>query len=61
MPRGKTFTAEQIIGKVREPEFGLAQGKTVPEAAPKPWRDGADLSTAESGSPVGCEWTSQSG
>jgi hypothetical protein len=49
MPRGKTFTAEQIIGKVREPEFGLAQGKTVPEAAPKPWRDGADLLPLKAG------------
>jgi hypothetical protein len=33
MPRGKKFTAEQIIGKLREAEVGLAQGKTVPEAA----------------------------
>ena len=31
MPRGKKFTAEQIIGKLREAEVGLAQGKTVPE------------------------------
>ena len=30
MPRGKTFTAEQIIGKLREAEVGLAQGKTAP-------------------------------
>jgi hypothetical protein len=30
MPRGKTFTAEQIIGKPREADVGLAQGKTVP-------------------------------
>ena len=30
MPRGKKFTAEQIIGKLREAEVGLAQGKTVP-------------------------------
>ncbi len=29
-PRGKRFTAEQIIGKLREAEVGLAQGKTVP-------------------------------
>ena len=28
MPRGKKFTAEQIIGKLRAAE--LAQGKTVP-------------------------------
>jgi putative transposase len=31
MPRGKKFTAEQIIGKLREAEVGLAQGKTLPE------------------------------
>ena len=30
MPRGKKFTAEQIIGRLREAEVGLAQGKTVP-------------------------------
>jgi len=30
MPRGKKFTAEQIIEKLREAEVGLAQGKTVP-------------------------------
>ena len=35
MPRGKKFTAEQIIGKLREAEVGLAQGKTVPEVARK--------------------------
>ncbi|MFM1902752.1 MAG: hypothetical protein RLZZ440_652 [Planctomycetota bacterium] len=29
MPRGKKFTAEQIRGKLREAEVGLAQGKTV--------------------------------
>ena len=34
-PRGKTFTAEQIIGKLREAEVGLAQGKTVPEVVRK--------------------------
>ena len=31
MPRGKKFTAEQIIEKLREAEVGLAQGKTVTE------------------------------
>ena len=31
MPRRKKFTAKQIIGKLREAEVGLAQGKTVPE------------------------------
>ena len=33
MPRGKKFTAEQIIGKLREAEAGLAQGKAVPEGS----------------------------
>jgi hypothetical protein len=31
MPRGKKFTAEQIIAKLRESKVGLGQGKTVPE------------------------------
>jgi len=35
MPRGKKFTAEQIIGKLRKAEVGFAQGKTVPEAVRK--------------------------
>ena len=35
MPRGKKFTAEQIIGKLREAEVGLAQGKTIPEVVRK--------------------------
>ena len=35
MPRGKKFTAEQIIGKLREAEVWLAQGKTVPEVVRK--------------------------
>jgi putative transposase len=35
MPRGKKFTAEQIIGKLRAAEVGLAQGKTVPEVVRK--------------------------
>ena len=35
MPRGKKFTAEQIIRKLREAEVGLAQGKTVPEVVRK--------------------------
>jgi putative transposase len=35
MPRGKKFTAEQIIGKLREAEVGVAQGKTVPEVVRK--------------------------
>ena len=35
MPRGKKFTAEQIIGKLRESEVELARGKTVPEVVRK--------------------------
>ena len=35
MPRGKKFTAEQIIGKLREAEVELARGKTVPEVVRK--------------------------
>ena len=35
MPRGKNLTAEQFIGKLREAEVGLAQGKTVPEVVRK--------------------------
>ena len=35
MPRGKKFTAEQIIGKLREAEVGMAQGKTVSEVVRK--------------------------
>ena len=31
MPRGKKFTAEQIIGKLREAEVESARGKTVPD------------------------------
>ena len=30
MPRGKKVTAEQIIGKLREAEVGLAQGIRCP-------------------------------
>jgi len=33
MPREKKFTAEQIIGSLREAEVHLAEGKTVAEAA----------------------------
>jgi hypothetical protein len=35
MPRGKKFTAEEIIGKLREAEVALAQAKTVPEVVRK--------------------------
>ena len=35
MPRGKKFTAEQIIGKLRKAETGLVQGKAVPEVVRK--------------------------
>ena len=35
MPRGKKFTAEQIIGKLREAEVELSRGKKVPELCRK--------------------------
>lgn len=35
MPQGKKFTAEQIIGKLREAEVGFPRGKTVPEVVRK--------------------------
>jgi putative transposase len=35
MSRGRKFTAEQIIGKLREAEVGMAQGKTVSEVVRK--------------------------
>jgi len=35
MPRGKKFTAEQILGKLREAEVELARGETVPEVVRK--------------------------
>ena len=35
MPRGKKFTAEQIIGKLREAEVELSRGKKVPETCRK--------------------------
>lgn len=33
MPRGKKHTAEEIIGKLREAEVHLSQGKTQERAA----------------------------
>ena len=35
MPRGMKFTAEQIIGMLREAEVRLAEGMTIAEAAGK--------------------------
>ena len=35
MARGKKFTAEQIIGKLREAEVELSRGKKVPEMCRK--------------------------
>jgi putative transposase len=35
MPRGKNFTAEQIVGKLREAEVELSRGKKVPEMCRK--------------------------
>jgi putative transposase len=42
MPRGKKFTAEQIIGKLRESEVELAWGKTVPDGV---WKLGVTEQT----------------
>ena len=42
MPRGKKFTAEQIIGKLREAEIELSRGKKIPEMCRQDWCDGAD-------------------
>ncbi len=36
MPRGKKFTAEQIIGKRRGDEVELARGQTLPKAVRRP-------------------------
>ena len=33
MPKGKRYSAEQIITKLREAEILLSQGKSVEEAA----------------------------
>ena len=35
MPRGKKFSAEQIIAKLREAEIELARGKKIPEVCKK--------------------------
>ena len=35
MPRGKKFSSEQIITKLREAEVYLAQGKTVAQVCKK--------------------------
>jgi transposase-like protein len=35
MPRGKKFTAEQIIGKLREAEVEISKGQTVGQIAKK--------------------------
>jgi hypothetical protein len=35
MPRGKKFTTEKIIGRLRQAEVGSAEGKNVPEAVRK--------------------------
>ena len=47
--RGKKFTAEQIIGKLREAEVELARGKKVPGDLPQDWCDGADVLPLEEG------------
>jgi Transposase len=60
MPRGKKFTGEQIIGKLREAEVELSRGKKVPEMCRKigvteqtyyRWRKEY----------CGCGWTRQGG
>jgi hypothetical protein len=47
MARGKKFTAEQIIGKLREAEVGLAQSKTVLEVARKSRKSRKNCAQAE--------------
>ena len=49
MPRGKKFTAEQIIGKLREAEVELSRGKKVPETCREDRCDGADVLPLEEG------------
>ncbi len=59
MPQGTTFAAVQIIGKLREAEVGLAQGKTVPEVVRKlglPSR----RTTVGNGGTAGCRQTRRS-
>ena len=60
MPRGKKFTAEQIIGKLREAEVGLAQGKTVTQVVRKLGVT-EQTTTGGSGSTVGCGRIRRSG
>ena len=56
MPRGKKYTAGQIIGKHREAEVGLAQGKTVPGGSgvdrPATSFDSATCCESNTGSPI---------
>lgn len=59
MPRGKKFTAEQIIGELREAEVELARGKTVPEGVRKLGVTEQTYSVG-SGSTVGCGRTRRS-
>jgi hypothetical protein len=60
MPLAKKFTAEQIIGKLRKAEVGLAHGKTVPGVVRK--RVMTEQSTdGGSESTSGCGLTKQSG
>jgi hypothetical protein len=62
MPRGKKFTAEQIIGRLREAEVEveLARGKTVPEVVRKLGVTEQTYSLG-SGSMAGCGRTRRSG
>ena len=49
MPRGKKFTAEQIIGKLREAEVGFAQGENRARGGAEAWGDRADVLPVEAG------------
>ncbi len=49
MPRGRNFTATQLIRKFREPEIGFAQGKPLFEVVRMRGGAGGSL-VAESGS-----------
>ena len=35
MPRGKKFSAEQVIGKLREAEVEIAKGQSIGQVAKK--------------------------
>ncbi len=43
MPRGKAFSAEQIIGKLREAEVEIGKGQSIGQVAKKLGQHGADV------------------